>query len=337
MPASSPKARKKARVVKGLLKDLPLAQAVRLPELQMRSGGTDEAYAQELAAVIKAGVKLPRIQVRRVEGMGDLVTDGFHTCRAHELAGKKAVKANILRGTYHDAYADALRANVQHDRAGKKRTPEDKKRVVEGALARFPDWSARKVAEWCEVSHTFVNDVRARAAVGGNASAEHPEKPLESGPPVETLPPEPVGDRGTHAWRDTPAGQFLDVPDYVTAALQRNKVRTAGDLFDQIIRGCRFGLKDTTVRDLLHEVQQLPGFDGRMQEAVEAAPPKSGTPVFDWKKYEAVFGPLVRLVDEAGTFYGAKDSLEFKGLHRLLSEFQASWDRWAKDLKKEAA
>lgn len=140
-------------------------------------------------------------------------------------------------------------------------------------------------------------------------------------------------------WRDTPVKDFLDVPEYLWAAPKRHHVVTAGDLFNPIAKGCRFGQKDTTVRDLLHEVQARPGFDGRMQEAAEGpAPPKPGTVPFDGKAMESPFGQMVRLLVAAGNHHGAKDTPEFNGLHRLLSEFHGAWDGWAKKLtKKEAA
>jgi hypothetical protein len=56
-----------------------------------------------------------------------------------------------------DARWYALGANTVH---GLRRTNEDKRRAVEGALAMRPGMSSAAIAEHCGVSHTMVNGMR---------------------------------------------------------------------------------------------------------------------------------------------------------------------------------
>ena len=57
----------------------------------------DPAYVAELAEEIKAGVKLPPVEVYR-DASGVWMADGFHRLRAHEAAGVASIRAEIRKG-----------------------------------------------------------------------------------------------------------------------------------------------------------------------------------------------------------------------------------------------
>ena len=59
-----------------------------------------------------------------------------------------------------------------------------------------------------------------------------------------------------------------------------------------------------------------------------AAKPKAGKPKFNDKKFEKVYGPLVRLVDERGNALG-KDK-HHKRCQELLGLFLAEYKEWMK-------
>jgi hypothetical protein len=63
--------------------------------------------------------------------------------------------------------------------------------------------------------------------------------------------------------------------------------------------------------------------------------PKNGEVVFDWKAHEAIYGKLLRQVDEAGRRYNAHNSPAAKGLRHRLSEWDKDFRQWAKQLSKQ--
>jgi hypothetical protein len=222
-------------------------------------------------------------------------------------------------------------------------------------LATFPNWSDRAIAVHGNVSQPFVGQLRkAREqdhpgdhSDGGQLITLHSPAPSECprvGLDGITRGPKHQAPTGVQAdgWRSLPLVEFLDAPDYVWAALKMSKVKTAGELFDTIADGATLGLNAATVGDLLHELKQLPGFDGRLSEAAErkrkCKKAKAGKVGFDWKWIDGPFGAVVRAVDDAANHHPAwKGSPSFEECHQLLDQFKRVWDRAAEHLTKKGA
>lgn len=144
--------------------------ALRLAEAaQVREEGTDEEYAEDLAELLKAGKKLPRVKVMRVTQDGkvsDYVFDGMHTARAHQIAGKKVVQCVLFKGTYDDLLVAAgTLANREHEAAGRKLNRKDKRRAVLLVASAYRTKPVREqpsylsIAKAVGVSHTFVSNI----------------------------------------------------------------------------------------------------------------------------------------------------------------------------------
>lgn len=133
----------------------------------------------EYAQAIADGVKLPPVTVFH-DGSEHWLADGFHRYHAHAKAGKASIHAEINVGTQRDAHLYAIGANKSH---GLRRTNEDKRNSVQGMLddAEWSQWTDRKIADHCGVSHTFVAAMRR--------------------PKVATLPPEHEHEVATVATR----------------------------------------------------------------------------------------------------------------------------------------
>ena len=141
---------------------LPIAKITRDPALNSRANGVDEAIAVEYAEAIASGARMPPIVVFR-EGDTYRLADGWHRVRAHELAGKADVAAEVRKGDERECRLYAVGANASH---GARRTKADRWRAVE-MLLRDPAWavwSDREIAKQAAVDPKFVAPVRASLA-----------------------------------------------------------------------------------------------------------------------------------------------------------------------------
>lgn len=148
---------------------LQLAQILRDPGLNCRANGVDETIAGEYAEAITNGAKLPPVVVFK-EGAVYRLADGWHRCRAHELAGKAEIACEVHKGGEREARLYAVGANASH---GARRTKADRWRAVE-MLLRDPAWavwSDREIAKQAAVDPKFVGPVRASLA----ATVDNPQ------------------------------------------------------------------------------------------------------------------------------------------------------------------
>lgn len=93
------------------------------------------------------------------DGSTHWLVDGFHRYHAYKLLGEKEVEIDYKPGTLEEAQVYSFGVNAKH---GKPRTNEDKRRVVEAALAHVltKDKSNYEIAKICLVSQPFVASVR---------------------------------------------------------------------------------------------------------------------------------------------------------------------------------
>jgi hypothetical protein len=149
---------------------VPLASIERDPAINCRVGGVHEQIATEYAEALRNGVQLPPVIVFR-DADGKLwLADGFHRCRAAELAELETVVVEERAGERRDALLYAAGANASH---GARRTNDDKRKAVVTLLGD-EEWRAKSdrwIAEQCAVSHEFVRRCRPQLSSVDSSSA----------------------------------------------------------------------------------------------------------------------------------------------------------------------
>lgn len=116
----------------------------------------NEQVVGEYAEAMEDGAVFPPVIVFH-DGTDFWMADGFHRIMAATRNGFTDIEGDIKKGTRQDALVYALGANVTN---GLRRTNADKCHCVQIALREFPDWSDRRIAEACGVSHPFVLKLR---------------------------------------------------------------------------------------------------------------------------------------------------------------------------------
>ncbi len=130
--------------------------------VQSRERISDE-YVDELAELIKAGKKLPPVDVYN-DGTDIWMSDGFHRIHAHVKANKRTIRCDVKKGTKTDAMWASCAANQNH---GLRRTNADKRYAVEMALKINYRKSDRAIADHVGVSDTFVSGLRSHVPTVG--------------------------------------------------------------------------------------------------------------------------------------------------------------------------
>lgn len=125
---------------------------------QSRVKGLDDAHVKDLMeAYERADSEIDCPRVWNLNGLGMVLTRGFHRIEALKRLGRKRVEVEVKNGDVADALVDAAGSNSGH---GLKRTNADKCRCVEMVLEAHPDWSSRRVADEAGVSANFVGELR---------------------------------------------------------------------------------------------------------------------------------------------------------------------------------
>ena len=198
----------------------------------------NEEYVSELAETLKAGKKLPFIEVYH-DGSSYWLADGFHRVMAYSRIGSVSVTANLNKGTLEDAKIHSLNANKEH---GLRRTNEDKRFAVEMALGFLANRSDRYISELVGVSDPFVAGIRRSLLT---ISSEPPKTPIKRigsdgvarnipppRPPVmppKISPPTPVNVTPPPAPKITPKEERLDenlkpIPDHLWPLWEKGEI-----------------------------------------------------------------------------------------------------------------
>lgn len=160
---------------------LPIKHLVIDPSLQMRANGLNAEHVADIREAIQEGKTIPRIKVTLYESKY-LVTEGFHRVEAFKQEGKAKIPAEVRPGTWEDAVETAAAANSEH--TGIKRSGADKRKAVRELAALHEDWSLRKVADHCGVSHHLVRTVKAEFGVvhpeDEDSTSEIPASPSQN-------------------------------------------------------------------------------------------------------------------------------------------------------------
>jgi hypothetical protein len=153
---------------------VPIDKLVLDPSLQLRA-------VERLDKIEEYGENLNRLPPAKAvltdEGKA-YVYDGFHTLKAAVERGRANYPVVLSGGTWDDAFLLAVGANATH---GIDRTPEDKRRAVRAVCAHptYGQWSARRIAEACQVSEHLTASVKEeyeREVASRYAEAQAPGK-----------------------------------------------------------------------------------------------------------------------------------------------------------------
>lgn len=128
-------------------------ESIALDESVQTRVGTDRAVVNEYAAILEETGDWPFPDVELFEdddGEVYYVGDGFHRIEGAIAAGWLDVPALVRPGGEEAAFERALGANADH---GLRRTMDDRRHAIELAFERWPDYSARAVAELVGVDH----------------------------------------------------------------------------------------------------------------------------------------------------------------------------------------
>lgn len=138
-------------------KVLNLGALVLDPKLQSRTE-INEQTIEDYSDAIKLGDEFPPVLVY-FDGVHYYLTDGYHRYHAHKKAGKAGIVCEVVNGTFRDAVLRATGVNGKH---GMRRTYADKRKAVMTLLDDFEwsMWSNAEIARQCEVSPTFVANLR---------------------------------------------------------------------------------------------------------------------------------------------------------------------------------
>jgi ParB-like chromosome segregation protein Spo0J len=136
---------------------------VKLNDIRI-DGGTqgrvviDQQHVYHMVEMMKEGYEFDPIDTN-FDGVTYWLVDGFHRYHAYKLIGIKEVDIKYVPGTQAEAVIRSYGVNARH---GLPRTFEDKKKVVEEALANpdLKDKSNYEIAKICVVSQPFVAGVR---------------------------------------------------------------------------------------------------------------------------------------------------------------------------------
>ena len=121
---------------------------------QSRERISDE-YVTELAELIKAGKKLPPVDVYS-DGTEIWAADGFHRILAHIKADKRTVRCNVHKGTKADAMWASCAANQEH---GLRRTHGDLSHAIKMAVGLMPKLSQTAIAQHVGCDQSRVSQV----------------------------------------------------------------------------------------------------------------------------------------------------------------------------------
>jgi hypothetical protein len=143
------------------LRRIPLAAIKIDPAIQQRVAGTSQEVVDDYARGMRDGDAFPPIIVFSPDGVNYCLVDGRHRFDAYGLAHPdvQEIECEVHTGDHDDALIWACGANARH---GLRLTGLDKLKAVITLLKinRCSDWSDRRVAEHCGVSHPFVAKVR---------------------------------------------------------------------------------------------------------------------------------------------------------------------------------
>lgn len=142
-------------------------------DLICRAGGINKKTLVGYVEAARNGAEFPPIVVFRDQDGKHWLADGHHRLAVAEAIHEGEIKARVHEGGREQALLYAASSNDSH---GLRRTNADKRRAVELVLkACSSDWSDRRVAEACGVSHPFIARVRVETVTSSGQKAGYAE------------------------------------------------------------------------------------------------------------------------------------------------------------------
>lgn len=300
---------------------------------QPRVKGVDESHVADLMTAYgqaDADIEPPRVWT--INGIGTVLTRGFHRVEALRRLGRKRVECEVKAGTVADALTDAAASNVGH---GLKRSNADKRRSVEMVLEAHPDWSNKRVSEEAGVDDKLVADVRESRtsdeespgkredSLGRKQPAKKPRKAKSAPetqpddgiePPGEPEPAKPAG-----ITPETITGRITPVKGFPEPTIQRFKrdgriVEKVIDMTGNPIPDCMGDLfVDNTLRDVLSAIEDGADLiDKADAELLKYSSSKITTESFAWVDFAELNGLMKKFRDAAvGIASVIRDGLPF--------------------------
>ncbi len=133
-------------------RELPVDDLVLDPRLNLR----DRLDQDTVERYMDAWDRLPPVTVYKVEGRW-LLADGIHRHAAAVTLGKRAIKSEVVEGTFEEALDFVSVANLHH---GLPLTRAERRRAIEVKLRLHHEWSDRHLAEELGVGRELVAKIR---------------------------------------------------------------------------------------------------------------------------------------------------------------------------------
>lgn len=330
---------------------------LRHPFLQMRAKGTEEGHARDLTDAIKRKEKVPPIEVVKcvnpetpdLEGI--YVVNGWHTLAGYEANKAKTVPVLMTSGLWEDAVLAAGAANA--DQNALKRTRADKRLAVERLIATFPKWSASRIAEAAKVSKDLAAEVKGEKravdateeevvdSIGRTHKARVKPK-AEKKKAKQQAAKEKAKQAAPGDWRYVELTKILHPGSekYVFDALASAGIYQAHQFMRAMADGTPIGLEKGIIDQIKKEVEAtIPGGEAELLDAEggKTGKPGQGSLVFDWPRWNAAAGVVVRGVDAFFKTQAKTNSAEHKKLLEDFGRFVASFKKEYQRLTGEPA
>lgn len=276
-------------------------------DLQLRVN-LDEDGIEALKEAYLNDDKVPPVSAI-FDGEKYYLTDGHRRCAAKLRTGKKQIQCIVKHGTKRDALLEVCRANMEHDRAGLRRTNQDKRRAVTRLLndEEWTKWSDSKIADYVGVSVSFIGTVRKELA-------------SQEGSPIDLSAPREGLDGKTRKPRTVKPKSEPTNEDVERAELDHDEFDPVADL------------------PVSSEVDSEPPFDPDFVvsnpdssfSVDDLKPPKNGREIQDFPheaKLQKMYGELARLLDDRLECVGGNVTLKNK-CTKALSESFAFYKEW---------
>jgi ParB-like chromosome segregation protein Spo0J len=121
--------------------------------LSVRFGGFKSAYVEQIAHL---GGKWPPILISRAD---NTIIDGHYRYLAARSLGYQVIECSYFEGDAESAFFEAVQRNLQH---GLPLTLREREQAALKVLEFHHDWSDRRVAEICGLSHMTIGRLRTR-------------------------------------------------------------------------------------------------------------------------------------------------------------------------------
>jgi hypothetical protein len=145
------------------IRELPLHDIILDPNLNLR----DRLDQDTVDRYVEAWNRMPPVTIFEVDG-NYLLADGFHRHAAAVVLNRRAIPAEVIKGTFEEAMDFVAGANLHH---GLPLTRAERRRAIEVKLRLHHERSDRHLAEELSVGRELVAKVRKQLVDSGQIEA----------------------------------------------------------------------------------------------------------------------------------------------------------------------